>query len=126
MSKNEVNYDINIASKAIKVAKAGFAAYIKDSTIPLSERWSFFVASPNYVKEQDTYIHTFKWESTHGGLEWYDNFYCDRYANVTMEQIIDTMYDRVDEANNNWNFINIAELQEEILSKNLGSFVNDW
>lgn len=123
---SELQYDINILNKKLEDTKKDFVEYISDNSYPLGVRWDFFCDAPDFLKNQYSSIHTFKWENTNGEISWYDDFYCDRYATVSMDMVIDSMLDRVDEDTNNYTKESIKELQEEILSKNLGSFINDW
>ena len=122
MSIAKLTNDICQVTGSINSIKADFAAYIRDKDIPLEERWKFFEKAPNFIKEQDSYIHTFKWEQKHGELVWYDDFYCDRYQVVDMDMIIDSMLDRDEKYTKEM----VEDMKEEILSENLGSFINDW
>lgn len=125
-----VNVDVlkeNIAhlERQIKETKAEFSEYIKDKNIPLKERWKLFKKAPDYLKKHESWIMNFDAESLleDGEIVWYDDCYVERYSTVDTTSMIE-WFSESDRKKFTKDFI--EALREEILQKNLGSFVNDW
>jgi len=100
--------------------KKALETYITDSGIDLDTRWLLFCDAPNSVKNAGTWIVVFYWEQKHGKINWYDDFGYDTYATINMQRVINSMEDQ------EYSLEKINDMKEEILSRNLDSFVNAW
>jgi len=120
LNEKEMSAVIINVNHTISVGKAQLATYITDKNISLDDRWNMFCKSPMQMRNQEPYIITFKWENKYKEIQWYEWFSTDRYATIDMETIIEHMFDyeHSDEQ--------IEDMKEEILEKNLGSFIYDW
>lgn len=103
-----------------------FEAYIKDQTIPLSERWALFSTCPTQLHNSGPWVEHLEI----GGNEiyWYDDFYIDRGTMVNMVDIVTQMIDNVEGGwtTPDYTMADINEFKEMLLARNLGSFCNDW
>lgn len=128
---NKIN-ELNIM---IAQAKLEFEHYIVHSDIPLNVRWEAFIAAPECLKNHARYIVHFASlpEQTLG----YDcTVHCKRYETVNVDNLIECLEERFGENEDaaekgvepyyNMEGIDLVKLKEEILQKNLGSFVYDW
>lgn len=109
--------------------KHRFIEYIQDKTIPMLTRWEVFLEAPNDWKNHESYIKRFQIERKLKGKEisWYDDFYIEKHETVHMENVIERLEEDLEDfEKKGWNKDLIAELKEEILQKNLGSFNYDW
>lgn len=98
-----------------------------DKTIPLSKRWATFIDAPACIKNTEDYIVHFDWEKKYHNLEWYDSFNQDRYSTVNMEDLIVSMEESEScDDSSVYDKQSIIDIKEEILAKNLYSFVFDW
>jgi hypothetical protein len=109
--------------------KNDFAKYIADKSIPLDERWEFFIEAPDELKNFEQWIYEFKCLS----IDWYDDFHFDRRQEVSAEYIIDSLEWKREEAEDEgdedeakkWRDI-IPLIKEEILDQNMEGFCFDW
>ena len=113
---------------APNLLKEVFSDYIKDKSVPLEDRWEVFCAAPDdFSIHEGCQYHFDREEDDFGEISWYDDFYYDRHQTVHMESLIDKIQDKVnDRFSPKWNLEVLQNFKEEILSKNLKSFVNDW
>lgn len=108
-----------------------YKAYIADKTIPLEDRMAVFRAAPYEWKDHQSWIVHFDSEKLLEGGEifWYDDFYVERHETV---DVYDFIVARLDDwlTENDYEPEDIAKImtafKEEMLEKNLGSFVFDW
>ena len=104
-----------------------FADFIKCESVSLDERWEVFENAPNSLKNTECYIVHFEWESKYGEISWYDDFYKDKYALVEMVQVVESMTEEDYQTKApRYTEEQINDMKQEILSRNLGSFTNDW
>lgn len=104
---------------SINALKNEYLAIIRDENLSLEDRWSVFAKMPMSLKEVDSYIHHFDFESTFN-VSWFDDFYVDRYQTVNMVTIVDQLDGDEDKAE-----LKIA-IMTECIRDNLGGFVMDW
>jgi len=90
---------------------------LQDKSLTLEYRWQVFCEAPSMVKNHEPYIHTFNWESMHRDKEilGWDR---SKFETIKTESIVYSMMDN--------ELPDIDDVKEEILAKNLGSFVYDW
>lgn len=105
----------NVNSMIIS-AKKEFAEVISDKSYPLEDRWDLFTETPEPFKEHEPFIVHFDFEKSLG-VEIHDFCFAERYMVQHTEDIVECV-DFPEES------INI--MKEEILQKNIGSFVFDW
>lgn len=131
---NPLAVRIALLQQEILAIKKDFEVFIKDTTIPLEERWSTWKAAPNDMKRSDSWTTHFKALP----CDWimYDgNYHADRYQTVYMIDVVDAIEDNLAHPNE-WNKeyratleefgFSLDALKEEILEFNLGSFCYDW
>jgi len=121
LNEKEMSAVIINFNHTLSVGKANLATYIRDKNISLDDRWKMFCKAPMQMRNTDSYIVTFNWEKKYHEISWYDSFGYDRYATVDMEDVITAMWEN--EENNEEE---LKDMKEEILEKNLGSFIYDW
>jgi len=116
----EISAVILNVNHLVSVGKSEFAKFIVNKDITLADRWDLFCNTTPWFKEHEPYVVKLNWEKVHGKIDWYDEHNTNRYALVKMEELVESMYecDYSDEK--------ITDMQEEILAKNLHSFVYDW
>jgi hypothetical protein len=116
---NNIQAIIGNVDQVIASARPVFAAYIKDTSISLDERWQAFTAANDALKDHQR----FQADLTLGReqISWYDDFCIDRYTTVKTEWLVESLYEVGDHTPDI-----IAEFKEQILQQNLGSFTFDW
>lgn len=122
---NKLNASFDLleqATASIATLKSEFAEYVKDQSIPLSERWAMFARAPDVVKHYEPWTQ----HLSIGGNEicWYDDFYIERGQDVDMVDIVERMVESTLEGI--YSNPDVFEFQEMILSRNLGGFNEDW
>ncbi len=119
----------------VKEVKNEFAEFIKDKSIPLDERWEFFKEAPEYLKNKSSYIEHFDAETLleEGEIVWYDEFYIERYQECELVNVISSIEDRINSKDDyphsrgaDYSVEFLEAFKEEILQKNMHSFVHDW
>lgn len=122
-----------IEFKSKSALREKYQKYIVDKNIPLNDRWAVFKEAPIEWKKTDSCYVTFKVASKLPSREivWYNDFHKDRYQTVDMVDLVDTIKDNIKWSKDKkewegWNLELVEELMEEILSKNLDSFIYDW
>lgn len=113
--KAMIDSEIEKLDGQVKLMKSRFERLIAETSIPLETRWRLFCDSPDYLKNHKTWIVDIR---LHGEeIHWYDDFYINRHQTVDMKDIVEHL-EEIDQ--------DLAAFKEEILAKNLGSFVYDW
>jgi len=97
--------------------KKEFYYYITDTNIPLDERWKAFCEAPISIKNTKGWIEDFNSIN----IDWFHDYHYDRYTTIVLSNVIDSMLEAEEP-----NLELIKVFQEEILTKNLHSFVMDW
>lgn len=122
----------NVAREVLLLVKADYLAYIKDRTIPLEERWNIYLQMPDFMKESDGWVEYIPIFEEHG-LNWYDDFYLDRYVTINLVDIVERLEEALTEEyplcfeEKVRQIPNIVEeVKEWVLEKNILSFINDW
>lgn len=107
--------------------------FIKNKDIDLNLRWKIFKEMPPDFLKQENYMVHFNVENKLPGGEigWYDDMYIERYQTVSMVGLIESLEDKLTEPDlyrpeQVWPIDLINEFKEEILQKELSSFVMDW
>ena len=113
--------NVRVIKDVLAETKVYFEEYIKDTSIPLEERWEVWVEAPMALKGTDTCCtNTFK-----GLPEDYIGygfpFSVERYQTSSTLELLECV-----ECNGNNLAIDIVALKEDILARNLGSFTYDW
>lgn len=134
MSVQELKERMAKQEKELKMIKTDLLSFITDKKTPLDERWDFFVSISKQFKEHSDYLVNFSIiEKYVRNFNWNDSF--DRWnkgETIQTEDVIiaikEMQYpeceDKLAKAFNTIERIN--ELKEEILIRNLYSFVFDW
>jgi hypothetical protein len=116
---NHIQAIIGNVDQVIASARPVFAAYIKDTSISLDDRWQAFTAANMALKDETTY----------GGLDLmfrgerispYDDFYMDKYETCSGERLVIFLEE------NEHPEADIADFKEQLLKNNVGSFTFDW
>ena len=112
--------NVRVIKDVLAETKVYFEEYIKDTSIPLEERWEVWVEAPMALKGTDTCTSTFK-----GLPEGYIGcdlaFSVERYQTRSTLELVECV-----ECKDNNLAIDIVALKEDILARNLGSFTYDW
>lgn len=119
--------------------KESYLAIITDKSISLEDRWEIFVTAPNEFKHHDPYIQHFDTiKKNFPYFTLYDEMNIEKEEKVVMTEFIDSFNERMqdqelypDEQDEIGSKLFkepeiLDQLKEEILAKNLGSFLNDW
>ena len=94
--------------------------FFKDNSVSLEERWNLFKKSSNLLPE---YFYTVDLpEIEKNDLNYYDDFYYDRYQTVDMVDLLEKIEDYPEK----FTKINVEALKEQILHSGYGSFKFDW
>lgn len=94
--------------------------FFKDTSVPLEERWGLFEKSSNLLPE-DFYT-VYLPEIEKNDLNYYDDFYYDRYQTVDMLDLLE----KIEDDSEKFSKINVEALKEQILTSGYGSFKFDW
>lgn len=122
MSLSEVESRISLVLVEIRELKKQFETVIRDKSIPLEERWALFVWAPITFKNTSSWVEDFDSEKLLGSkIFWYDDLYYERYETVNTTDMIERFKEKEE-----FTPEIIDAFKEEILQKNLGSWVNDW
>lgn len=112
--------------------KPEYVLYIKDRTIPLEERWNVFQHMPEFMKQSGGWVEYIPILED-SGIEWYDDFYIDRYQTVELNKIIERIKEELDDEYKGDLYEKIKdipnlvdEIKEWVLENNIYSFINDW
>lgn len=117
---------IKTLNRSIAETKKEFGLYIKDTSIPLKDRWDLFVDAPDCVSVMTDWIQDFKIENFDPRKQYED---LSRRENVFAVDFVDrvtesfsykkTLSDeQIEEISN--------KIKEHFLSKNLKCFQYDW
>lgn len=118
-----IKLDIDDIEFKIAEVKREFVQYILNTEIPLEERWEFFKTAPGYLKEHQSWVQHFK-VLDDNGVEFYDDLGLEKYETVATWSLVDRVLDCTSEGR--FPNVKVNELKEDILSRNLGSFCNNW
>lgn len=127
--KNELEANISSITAESLAIKQEFVRFINDESVPLRERWDFFVNAPNTVKETSEYIPNGRNDGIRYILdqigeeyspEEFKTFYTvdliDRYFNINY----------IEESGDDEELHLYESAIEGFLEKNCGSFVFTW
>ncbi len=125
--KNNIVTAVNM----VNIAKAQFAETIKDKQIPLEERWKLFEETPLYIKGFEPWVERFIFSGEQ--IAFYDDFDVEKGSTVDLHDIVQTLTEQLSH-DGHYNPIELTEanildldaLKEDILQRNIGSFVYDW
>lgn len=126
---------------AVDQYRVSFHTLITNTEFPLDERWSLFQKAPDILREHRTsIIHLAAWDKYH--IDPISDMDYSRHEHINIVDFVDELLEEVnafsvDSAD--WhNFSDrvlshyvdnpqaMAELKEELLEKNIGSFEYDW
>lgn len=111
-----------------------YVAYISDTSVPLENRWELFCEAPHDFKNHNYWIVNFSAQATipECNINW-DDFYFERHETIEMDNFVDEeLLDCLEcliedgELTEDGMASIVTAFKEEILQKNLGSFVFDW
>jgi hypothetical protein len=108
---------LNAAAAELKPA---FVEYITDKSIDLEERWSFWVAAPKELKNEEPWVSDLEF----GGEEisWYEEpMYIDGRGSTVLYVDVVEAYEGLEKPAEH-----ITQLKEDILAANGYSFCWDW
>jgi len=135
-SIDSLNEFIDQFQEAVKLAREKFILVIKDKSIPLGERWELFKKAPTELKNNGSWIESFKAlnEACGGEVSWYDDFCKERHETVHLVDLVSDVEwcienDQVDRGYCKAFFDKpelLDKFKEEILEKNIESFEYDW
>lgn len=105
-----------------------FDTYVKDISIPLSDRWTVFAKAPSVLKTHGTrYLTILDFD-----ISWEDDFFLERFETMDTLEFVSRI-----EQYNSYNdgygehvakqmYPRLDEIKEYILSLNIGSWRHDW
>ncbi len=108
----------NDLKAAASVLKERFETWLKDKSIPVDERWDLWLRAPSEIKNHSSFIEHFKFRGEE--ISWYDDFYEQKGATVMLENVIESIAEDEEEIEP------INNLKDQILERNLESFIYDW
>lgn len=129
LSLSIMSYGFDVVRSALTEAKENISELLTNKNVPLETRWDFFVKYGDMIGNTDGGICHFDVEKklSDGEISWYDDFYKERYATIIMHEVIQRISDDIDDfSKKGWTQELLREFQEEILAKNLYSFILDW
>ncbi len=107
---------------AADLLRVDFEAYITDRSVPLETRWTFWTNAPKELKKAEPWIQHFY--SNGRKLNWFDDGvlgYCySKLQTVYMQEVVEMAIEDEDEE------VDLDDFKEQVLAKNLYSFVLDW
>jgi hypothetical protein len=107
--------------------KTAIEPYLADTNQPIDERWLIYQALPSFLRNHVSYVQDFLVCSDGSFLEAYMLRDFNRKEVVNVHSFLVDYQEEISEYNDdNENRISVAATREYILSKNLGSFENDW
>lgn len=111
--------NVRVIKDVLAETKVYFEEYIKDTSIPLEERWEVWVEAPMALKDTDTCASTFKGlPENYIGRDF--TFIIEWYQTRSTLDLLECA-----ECDENNLAIDIVALKEDILARNLGSFTYD-
>lgn len=122
---------IAITLVTIRVLKEDFKVWVADQKIPLDKRWEFFSKSPDWLKDNNSWIEHFDClkqileDEIYDGINKGEHLSTDRIIE-SIEDTIECYPDPKEEYSSAFSREDINNLKEEFLSKNLGSVCFDW
>ncbi|AVH84965.1 hypothetical protein RsoM2USA_36 [Ralstonia phage RsoM2USA] len=133
----EIQGRISSIQKELIAIEKDFREIIKDTSIPLDERWSVFKYAPSELKHAYSWVQHFSFEESFQeavGTEftWYDEFYAERHQTIDTFNILDHLEERRqhegDEVSTySWVTQDVIDkFKEEVLALAMLSFVYDW
>lgn len=110
----------------IAALKDIFATYVKDTRLPLSERWDAFATANDALKNHSTYGPSFDCLPDdfimYGG-----SIDMDRYQTMGTYDLVEQIEEGRDcDDHEDFHKVDVNALKEEILAANIGSFTYDW
>jgi hypothetical protein len=129
----ELNTAIDKFKKEHNILKQQFIKAIKDKTIPLEDRWSFWCDAPSSLKDFSQY--SVKFESMGKKFHWTYDLDFERYQTVDLEDLAMDLNSYVQEqADEEQIYLRklfrnpdlLDQLREDVLARNLEYFVFDW
>lgn len=141
ITMTSAEFMIDAVVKNIAITKDVFKEVITDQTYPLNERWSFWCKAPMFLKEEEWFIQHFDIEEENEicWIEWFDApYYKEKHQTINLASFIHDIEWDIKYANEHPEYkegqkespwsdrVLLDRFKEEILSKNIGSFVLDW
>lgn len=127
---------IEECAKVLDEFKSNFAEYIKETSVPLEQRWSDFclAVKRGIYHNVDSGGGHYKVLDNLAGFSWYDSLYIDRYKTVDLVDLIKRLEEelkgnqikRLETKSLPTKQSQIDELKEEILQDGYSHFILDW
>ena len=129
---NAIVDKVNLLNNEIELLKPAFEAYIKDKNYPLEERWNTFISANDALSNNEKYVQE---------LETFDISDVHEYGRgeVTAERLVEMFIEGSqfeweekgewrERTEEEWAIAekNAEPLKEELLEKNLKSWLIDW
>lgn len=141
----EFNAEMQSLASRLASMKQEFEAIIVDQSIPLDERWKFWCDAPVNLKNTSRWVEHFECFKLYGErlygrsdyrFNWYSDWNIEKYETVYMQNVLENLEEQracderiADEEfeEYEWTDDNVINMFcEEVLQKNLHSFVFDW
>ena len=107
-------------SRTVQETMKIFWLYMKDTEIPLEDRWSVFQTVLPYTEVKPYFMRFDSLKSVGFDDTWFDDYYIDRYQTVKFDmKFIELTVEQFPS-------IDMDSLKEEILQKGYGGFIHDW
>lgn len=116
--KQDMLHLFEVQEASVQATKKVFETFITSKELSLEDRWDLFCGAPNYLKNREPRIARFA--ALGSNFCYYEEYGTERYQVVYTTGIVEFMED------NEYPSVQIQDLKEEILAKNLGSFTFDW
>lgn len=127
---------IEACAKVLDEFKSSFAEYIKETSVPLEQRWSDFclAVKRGVYHNVDSGGGYYQVLDNLSGFSWYDSLHIDRYQTVDLVDLIKMLEEEL-KANRIESLetkslpteqSQIDDLKEEILQDGYSHFILDW
>lgn len=122
MTKEEI-LDIFKLVKDLEKMSASISSFVKNKENSFEDRLEVFVNTPKQFYTMHPWImHLPEFEEKYGGIDWFDDFYAERYEIVDLTAILADEYEKAEE----WGAEKFRAFQEAVLNKGIHAFTLDW
>ena len=102
-------------------------SYLANTNEPIDERWALYQALPSFLRNHENWVQDFLVRSDGSFAEIYEFRDFNRDEVIDVHSFLLNYQDEISEYNDEHEIrISATLTREYILSKNLGSFENDW
>lgn len=120
MKKQEV---MALFEDDVAVRKKAIANFLADHTNSFEDRKEVFLATPEHLYSKDPWIlHLPEFERKHGEISWFDDFYAERYTDVDLVDICESL----GEFHEDWSEEKRTDFITAVVNHGKHTFNLDW